>query len=311
MSDEVRSAEPNLATNSINAVMISPPVETDVACSSLLSPRKLSTNDSSLKTHNDENEINENVVEYYKMDHKKRGYAVIFGHQYFDDPNLPQLVGTEVDCEKLEEALHYLGFTVSVKKDLTKIKLLDTVEEYANMDHKDCDCFVICVMSHGDSETGLLYAKDTTYCHSEIWDWFSAEKCPKLAEKPKLFFFDACRGNKSDSGVTRNIQVDSSGPSYRIPSFSDFLMSYSSAEGYLSWYDTREGSWFTQTLAKVLTDYGFKYDLLTLLTLVNQRVAYDFPTNVSGKKEEHLQKQMPATTHMLTRLVKFCPSPPQ
>jgi len=299
MCDEISTAEPNLAPDTKDGLMKSPPVETDGFGSSLLSPNRLPKNDLYLTTVN-------KYDDYYKMDHKKRGYAVIFNHEHFDIPNLSQRSGTNVDCEELKGALVHLGFNVSVYKDLTKIKVLDTIEKYAKMDHSDCDCFVMCVLSHG--EDGYLYTRDTVYSHNEIWNLFSARKCPTLAGKPKLFFFQACRGSKLDPGVKMNVtQVDSSGPSYRLPSFADFLMAYSTAEGYYSWRNTGKGSWFIQALVTELKENGFNYDLMTLLTFVNRRVAIDFESNVPNDMKMHHQKQMPAATHMLTRLVKFRP----
>lgn len=55
---------------------------------------------------------------FYKMDHKRRGIAVIFNHEHFDIPSLKERTGTVADCENLHKTLKILGFEVSVHYDL-------------------------------------------------------------------------------------------------------------------------------------------------------------------------------------------------
>lgn len=75
--------------------------------------------------------------------------------------------------------------------------------------------------------------------------------------------------------------------------------------GYYSWRNTSRGSWFIQALCLELRENGIRYDLLTLLTFVCQRVAIDFESNTPDNPTMHQQKQIPCITSMLTRLVKF------
>jgi caspase-like apoptosis-related cysteine protease len=42
------------------------------------------------------------------------------------------------------------------------------------------------IMSHGDK--GIIHSKDGCYEIATLMDLFTAEKCPTLAGKPKLFF---------------------------------------------------------------------------------------------------------------------------
>jgi hypothetical protein len=57
----------------------------------------------------------------------------------------------------------------------------------AEEDHSDCDCFLLAVLSHG--EMGFIYSRDAPYKPESLWKPFTADKCPTLAGKPKLFFF--------------------------------------------------------------------------------------------------------------------------
>lgn len=66
-----------------------------------------------------------------------------------------------------------------------------------------------------------------------------------------------------------------------------------------------KGSWFIQALCIGLDTYGFKYDLLTILTFVIRKVATDHDSNVPDDRSMDKQKLTPCFESMLTKLVKF------
>ncbi|KAK3911328.1 Caspase-1 [Frankliniella fusca] len=249
--------------------------------------------------------VERNAV-YYNMNHKERGVALIFNHEHFEARlNLKSRSGTEHDCKNLERSLKALGFEPKVYHDLTNVELMNVIDNAANDNHSSRDCLIVAVLSHG--EQGILYAKDSVYKPENLWTPFAADRCPTLAGKPKLFFIQACQGDKLDAGVTmlRATQTDSGSHSYKIPVHSDFLIAYSTIPGYYSWRNTSKGSWFMQALCQELSENGFVLDLLTILTFVNQRVALDYESNTPDNANMHQQKQIPCITYMLTRLVKF------
>ncbi|KAG5328669.1 CASP1 protein, partial [Acromyrmex charruanus] len=245
---------------------------------------------------------------YYNMNHSKRGLALIFNHEFFTVSHLKSRCGTNVDCENLKATLKDLGFEVNDYHNLTQKDIVKQLERVAEMDHSEHDCLVIAVLSHG--ELGLLYAHDGAYKADSLWHYFTADKCQSLAGKPKLFFIQACQGDKLDPGITLKERTETDGyPSsiFRIPTQADFLIAYSTIPGYYSWRNTSRGSWFMQALCVELRDNGTRYDLLTMLTFVCQRVAVDFESNTPDNMAMHQQKQIPCITTMLTRLVKFTP----
>lgn len=87
----------------------------------------------------------------------------------------------------------------------------------------------------------------------------------------------------------------------------DFLIVYSTVSGYYSWRNPRLGSWFIQALTAVLDKYSTTYDLLSMLTIVSQNVAYNFES-VADTAEFHGNKQVPCITSMLTRRLYFSSS---
>lgn len=105
----------------------------------------------------------------------------------------------------------------------------------AETDHSQHDCLVIIVLSHGDP--GVLYTFDAQYKAESIWMPFTADKCPTLAGKPKLFFIQACQGDRVDDGYTLSYRTETDGRcvsapySYRLPVQADFLIAYATVPG--------------------------------------------------------------------------------
>lgn len=82
-------------------------------------------------------------------------------------------------------------------------------------DHSAYDAFVTVIMTHGG--LGELYGVngDAFPVHQLTLD-FTAEKCPSLAGKPKLFFIQACRGDEYQLGYAVPVAGNNEeGPSTR------------------------------------------------------------------------------------------------
>jgi caspase-like apoptosis-related cysteine protease len=75
---------------------------------------------------------------------------------------------------------------------------------------------------------GIIYSRDTAYKPEFLWDPFTADKCPTLAGKPKLFFLQACQGDKLDGGIRLEPRSEFDGGcmGYTIPIHADFLIAY-------------------------------------------------------------------------------------
>lgn len=89
-----------------------------------------------------------------------------------------------------------------------------------------------------------------------------------------------------------------------IPTLADLLVMYSTAEGYYSFRNQAEGSWFIQALCEELRENPHD-DLMTMLTGVNRRVAFAKQSNVPHKPDWDAMKQMPNIVSMLTKTMYF------
>ncbi|XP_066042339.1 caspase-6 isoform X2 [Chamaea fasciata] len=253
----------------------------------------------------------------YQMNHKRRGVALIFNHEYFFwGLMLSGRPGTMADRDNLKHSLTDLGFEVRHFDDLNAEDVKQKIKEASIDDHSDADCFVCVFLSHGEDDH--IYARNGKIKIQEITDMFRGDKCPSLIGKPKIFIIQACRGDKHDDAVVAHDSIDSSSESpvnkievdaacvYTLPTGADFIMCYSVAQGYYSYRDTKNGSWYIQDLCETLRKHGSSLDFIDLLTLVNRKVSYR-TVGASRNINAIGKKQIPCFTSMLTKKLYFHP----
>ncbi|XP_014811075.1 PREDICTED: caspase-6 isoform X2 [Calidris pugnax] len=220
----------------------------------------------------------------YKMNHQRRGVALIFNHEHFNwRLKLGFRRGTAADRDNLSRTLTGLGFEVRVFEDLPAEEVLQTIHEASKDDHSDADCFICVFLSHGEDDH--IYAFDGQIKIETITDMFRGDKCQSLVGKPKIFIIQACRGDKHDDPVIAQDSTDTSDGSivnetevdaaavYTLPAGADFIMCYSVAQGYFSHRNTVDGSWYIQDLCEVLRKHSCSLEFTEILTLVNRRKA--------------------------------------
>ena len=147
-------------------------------------------------TSKDENQTNPSK---YIMNHPKRGIALIINIDKYDDPNpfkLEERVWSIKDVENLTKTLNYLEFDVKLveNENLTKSKIKERLKQIATeIDHKDFDCFICVVMSHGNDDN-IVTKDNKELSFEEIMA--PIKSCPSLFDKPKMFFFSSMSRRK-------------------------------------------------------------------------------------------------------------------
>uniref|UniRef100_A0A673HTL1 Caspase 22, apoptosis-related cysteine peptidase n=1 Tax=Sinocyclocheilus rhinocerous TaxID=307959 RepID=A0A673HTL1_9TELE len=185
----------------------------------------------------------------YKMDSNPRGLCVIINNENFAKPKNKRN-GSQNDVDSLKAIFEFLGFLVEVETDKTADQIKALMAKY-NARHGDC--FVCCVMSHGN-KTGVEGCDEQICPLNDITSPFDGDNCPALIGKPKVFFIQACRGCGMQSKVlvadgAGASRIQKSGKVYSIAKDSDFLIALSTVEGYVSVRDKYSGSWFIQSLS--------------------------------------------------------------
>ena len=193
---------------------------------------------------------------------------------------LPKLESGEEDEKCLIEAFKNLGFIVKPHRDLNALQMRHMVKEYSRMDHKGV--FILIILSHG-KEGDIVYGTDEGEVKvHKLQEMFYTEKCNSLAGVPKVFLIDACRGDKDEKGYDSSKQKADNGTSHSsgmlsITDSSDFLTVYASTRGNAAYTYTCEksgksGSYFTQTLAKVIREAKENTDFTEIIREVRYRV---------------------------------------
>ena len=133
-----------------------------------------------------------NRIPNYKMNYPRRGLAIVFNHKNFDNKS-QQRNGTNIDRKSIKATLKKLDFEVRIYDDESATKIMEILENVRKENHYDADCICVVVLSHGGE--GIVSAKDETYEIKKLWEPFTADRCPSLAGKPKLFLFQVSYRN--------------------------------------------------------------------------------------------------------------------
>lgn len=276
--------------------------------------------------------IRRDSIKSYKMDASPCGHCLIINNVEFEPQSeLSNRKGSNIDCDKLERRFKALNFIVEVKTNLRQRQIKHELDTLRKKDHSQYDCCVVIMLSHGTEVShnrfpGAVYGVDGQYVPVQyITNFLNGQHCPSLQGKPKLFFIQACGGGERDTGFEMSpdeIELPSLGgaddqtdaiptssssdslsmsdePDARVtlPSPSDILVSYSTFPGYVSWRDTESGSWYVETLDRILEENAATDDLVTMLMMVNHEV--------SQNSAKGLYKQMPGSFNFLRKLLYF------
>ncbi|XP_037705837.1 caspase-8 [Choloepus didactylus] len=252
---------------------------------------------------------------FYRMESKPRGYCLIFNNYDFtmarrDVPkihNIRDRNGTELDAVALDKTFNALHFEIVHFKDSTAKEICDVLKLYQNMDHNDKDCFICCILSHGDK--GIIYGTDGQEVPIyELTSYFTGSKCPSLAGKPKVFFIQACQGDNYQKGIAvetdseqqeAHLKMDSPIQKRYIPDEADFLLGMATVNNCVSYRSPTEGTWYIQSLCQSLRERCPRGDdILTILTEVNFEVS-------SKDDRKNMGKQMPQPSFTLRKKLIF------
>ena len=192
----------------------------------------------------------------YDMNHRRRGRAVVFNQINFSSACFSKRNGAETDGKNLTQTLSALGFTVKVHVDRESSEIEAILKEVQEENHSDADCVLVAMLTHGDEEGFLYDSRGWKFLPSKLWTPFTADLCPSLAGKPKIFLVQACQGNVLDGVVAMSLSKKFS--SYQLPNHADFLIATSTISGKASLRNTMTGSkqWYSPFRHRAFTIVG-------------------------------------------------------
>ncbi|XP_035698157.1 caspase-3-like [Branchiostoma floridae] len=210
----------------------------------------------------------------YSMGHKSNGVAIIINNINFR-AKFTKRVGAEHDTKKLETTFQMLGLKVKFHTDLTVSEMIHVLNEEASQDHTHHNLFLCCIMSHGHQ--GKVYGTDGIGLDIlELTNLFKGDECKSLLGKPKLFFVQACQGDKIQDKQTKADAVPGGSPSAIVAYMTaeaDFFLSLATVPGCKALRNELTGAYYVTILSDVLTKGGSSQSLMSLMVEVNDKMS--------------------------------------
>ncbi|CAB3383415.1 Hypothetical predicted protein [Cloeon dipterum] len=223
----------------------------------------------------------------YRCGSSPKGLALIINIREYQDKSHSTRKGSEHDDKNLEELFKQLGYQTEVHLDLDKREFMDVIKMFAaNPKHFQVHTCMVAIMCHGqmeknddeDSVTTVFITTDgKTIPYTWVVHQFDAVNCRGLINKPKVFFFQACRG-ESKATVQRlgyglmadHTEADGMG-NLPIPvrKLSDVLIAHAAPRGYIAMRDVNKGSWFIQKIVEVFMNKAHNTHVLSMLQEVD------------------------------------------
>ncbi|XP_065674692.1 caspase-3-like isoform X2 [Hydra vulgaris] len=207
--------------------------------------------------------------------------------------------GTDVDADNLCDLFLKLGFKIDRFDNPKLTDVLEGLEKAANENYSSMSCCVVAVLTHG--KEGELYSIDEALSIRKLTNIFCTEA---LANKPKFFLIQACRGGENMEslkkvnrrGFKKRQKKTNKANILEVPDEIDFLYAYSTVLGYNSWRNLKEGSYFIQDVVNAFKKNTHKMDVVRLLTRVNEELSeHSFEKDNKkqiGSISSHLRKDL-------------------
>lgn len=220
--------------------------------------------------------------EFYRMMAGTRGYCVLINNVFDEEPRTNRYrQGSELDESALKEVFRQLGFVVVTHKNLKAFEVSQVFHDYSKkhqlLKH---DAFVGIVLTHGRNSNTIVGTDEMDVSIEDLLELYNNTNCRALMGKPKMFFFQSCRGVKHDFGVEHPHATDAAGvgPSgtvpqrvanVRWPTWSDMLIGYSTIDGNASYRNVETGSWFIDALVRTLAANACDTEIYRLMQMVS------------------------------------------
>ncbi|GJQ75906.1 cysteine-type endopeptidase [Trypoxylus dichotomus] len=184
--------------------------------------------------------------------------------------------GAQVDHKNITNLFKEMGFTVQDHQNKSKQNIEKIIKEYCNHSSlKYADINVTVIMSHGngvDTNTYIETIDNDVISTEWIVNEFSNTKCKYLANKPKLFFFQCCRGEG------RDVQTDAV-PFQAARTGADMLLAFATIPGFVSHRDPKLGTWYIQAICKIFMEHAHDTDVENLLKIVDENLAQNYTSH--------------------------------
>ncbi|XP_078487617.1 caspase-2-like [Ciona intestinalis] len=212
--------------------------------------------------------------------------------------------GAERDVELMKQLWEGFQCEVEVEENQTAKKMLESLVKFSKSDiHESCDFCVVIIMSHRglvNVQDVVLGIDDKYFLETEdvLKLFHNSTDRPHLIGKPKLIFFQSCRGDSASPEATVSL-TDTDEPTLQeeqavytkketVPEESDILVAYPIVKDMKAFRNEAAGSWFINAITKVFSKKAKTEHVADMLTevknLMSQQIA-----NAPGTKNHRCQ----------------------
>ncbi|NXB16384.1 CFLAR regulator, partial [Rhagologus leucostigma] len=227
-------------------------------------------------------------------------------HKTSDDPyrmqSQPLGICLIIDCigndtDVLEETFRGLGYEVHCHRYLNMNSINQTLLEVARWQkHRNYDSFICILVSRGNSQS--IFCTDHAFSGfplEQIKKHFTADSCPGLLGKPKLFFIQSYIVPENEQECNSLLEVDGNGENISakvtIPQAADILWSHCKVDVSTLERSPSSSSYYLRCLAELLRNpYKRKLCILAIHMELNKKV-YDWNTTADPSQQYSLLLQ--------------------
>ena len=219
-------------------------------------------------------------IDEYELKPENPGLVYIFNNQTFlnDETRKEKLLfrnGSNSDVENLEKLFKEMNFTVEKFLDYKAIGIRQIIEEITTKtDYTNVDSVIVFIMSHGHKDefgNHHILTYDEQYVNvDEFIEPF--KNVDSLKKKPKLFFIEASRGNYIMPTIEDVKKNDQTKLANDTELGVDFAISHSTIDNCISIGSIVNGSWYIQSLCKMIKERGNRDDFSSIMTKVNNHM---------------------------------------
>ncbi|NWX58746.1 CFLAR regulator, partial [Promerops cafer] len=201
------------------------------------------------------------------------------------------------DTDVLEDTFRGLGYDVHCHRYLNMNSMNQTFLEVARWQkHKNCDSFICILVSRGNSQS--IFCTDHTFSGfplEQIKKYFTADSCPGLLGKPKLFFVQSYVVPENEQECTSLLEVDGNDENISdkvtIPHAADIFWSHCKLDVSALEQSPASSSYYLRCLAELLHNpYKRKLCILAIHMELNKKV-YDWNMTADPSQQYSLLLQ--------------------
>ena len=194
------------------------------------------------------------------------GLAIIIANEDGCNPDHKPLEAAQKDLKAMKETFEILRFATLPIFNASKEQLLSAVEAAANYKAYPPSYKRMAFIFSGHGDESHIYCHDGSIQTDQVYKPLQPINAPHLADIPKLFFIDACRGTMQDKGIVARGQTVSP----RKPSYGNYVLAYSTMPSMQAYETAGDGRLWMQTLSNQLRTK--RKSILDVLTEVNNEL---------------------------------------